>query len=128
MCPGESKLVPPRPKEVTAEKALALEKAKLDRFVGTEGQTQRDGPTSHGKACSERNSACLLISNKNCLRLKWSPERHVRVAFSPTQSVAQSIEPPDHSEVDPDSDHMSQDGLGTRGDRDGPMEQSTLEG
>ena len=29
----ESKLVPPRPKEVTAEKALSLVKAKLDKAV-----------------------------------------------------------------------------------------------
>ena len=108
----ESKLAPPRQKEISDEKALALAKAKLDREV-----------VLHHTA-KLRESEELLAAK---LAELAEVESEYRVAsnkrFSPTQSVAASAEA--HSDPEPDADGMSQDGAPAQRDALGVVGETT---
>ena len=96
----ESKLAPPRQKEITDEKALALAKAKLDRVVAQKNKLNQTG-LYHTAKLRERR---LVASNKR---------------FSPTQSVAASVDP------EPHTDGMSQDGAPAQRDALGVVGETT---
>ena len=107
----ESKLAPPRQKEITDEKALALVKAKLAGVVAQKNKLNR---TVLYHTAKLRESEELLAAK---LAELAEVENEYRAAsskrFSPTQSVAASAEP--HSDPEPGSDGMSQDGAPAQG-------------
>ena len=101
----EAKLAPPRQKKSSDEKAPALAKAKLDRVVAQKNKLNR---TVAYHATKLRESEELLAAETAEL---VEVETEYRAAsskrFSPTQSVAASVEP--QSDPEPETDGMSHD-------------------
>ena len=120
----ESKLAPPRQKEISDEKALALANAKLDGVVAQKNKLNR---TVLYHAAKLRESEELLAAKLVELA---EVENEYRVAsnksFSPTQSVAASAEP--HSDPETETDGMSQDGAPAQGDALGVVVETTAQG
>ena len=102
----ESKLVPPRPKEVSSEKVLSLAQAKLDRVMA---QKAKFNQTSQHHLAKLRESEDLTAGKQLGLAEVEDEYRAARSKrFSPTQSVAATVEP--DSDPEPETDNMSQDG------------------
>ena len=102
----ESKLVPPRPKKVSSEKALSLAKAKLDRVLTQKAKLNRAKAhhTAKLRECEDLLSTKMVELAE--VEVEYRAASNNR--FSPTQSVAVSIEP--HSDPESETDNMSQDG------------------
>ena len=102
----ESKLAPPRQKYISDEKALALAKAEHERMVAQKNKL--NWTVSYYTTKLQESEELLAAKLAELVEVENGYRAASSKRFSPTQSVAASVEP--HSDPEPESDGMSQDG------------------